>query len=153
MAGILDFLTSDASAAEVGTPGFKVDPWGATPKNNLDLVSQIMGFGKAEPVMAAAAQGSSPWTWDRFFGTKSTPGWGGMALGALQGLGSAYMGMKQYGLMEDSLKQNQAQFEKNYAAQRQMVNSQLEDRQRARLASNSGAYESLGSYMDRNRIV
>lgn len=80
-------------------------------------------------------------------------GWGTSALGIAQGLGSAWMGMKQYGLAKDTLQNNKDQFNKNYAAQKQTTNSALEDRQRARVASNSGAYESVGNYMTKNGIA
>src|SRR5690606_22740964 len=78
----------------------------------------------------------------------------GLQLGTqvLGGLGNLYLGMKNYGLMKDQLRQSQRQFEKNFGAQRQTLNTQLEDRQRARVAANPGAYQSVGSYMDQNRI-
>lgn len=79
-------------------------------------------------------------------------GWGSLALGAAQGLGNAWMGMKQYGLAKDSLKENKRQFNINYEAQRKLTNSQLEDRQRARVAANPGAYQSVGDYMNKNGI-
>jgi len=79
-------------------------------------------------------------------------GWGGMALGAAQGLGNAYMAMKQYGLAKQSLAENKRQFQLNYDAQKTTTNSALEDRQRARVASNAGAYQSVGDYMDKNGI-
>lgn len=79
-------------------------------------------------------------------------GWGGLALGAAQGLGNAWMGMKQYGLAKDALKENKRQFNTNYEAQRKLTNAQLEDRQRARVAANSGAYQSVGDYMNKNGI-
>lgn len=79
-------------------------------------------------------------------------GWGSLALGAAQGLGSAWMGMKQYGLAKDTLKENKRQFNINYEAQRKLTNSQLEDRQRARVAANPGAYQSVGDYMNKNGI-
>lgn len=75
-------------------------------------------------------------------------GWGGLALGTAQGLGSIYMGMKQSELQKDSLNFQKDAFNKNYAAQKSQINSQLEDRQRARIASNSGAYQSVGDYMN-----
>lgn len=89
---------------------------------------------------------------DTASGTKVN-GWGGAALGLLQGLGSAYMGMKQYGLAKDQLQFSKDAFNKNYAAQAAMTNSNMEDRQRARVASNPGAYQSVGDYMAQNRIV
>lgn len=78
----------------------------------------------------------------------------GLQLGTqvLGGLGNLYLGMKNYGLMKDQLKQSQSQFEKNFGAQRQTLNTQLEDRQRARVAANPGAHQSVGDYMDQNRI-
>lgn len=84
-------------------------------------------------------------------GTK-VQGWGGMALGAGQGLLNAFMGMQQYGLAKKTLEENKRQFQLNYDAQKTTTNAALEDRQRARLAANPGAYESLSSYMDKNRI-
>ena len=75
------------------------------------------------------------------------PGWGGMALGAASGIGQSMMGMKQLGLMEDQLKEQKRQFDINYAMQKKSFNSQVEDRQRARVAANPGAYESVGDYM------
>lgn len=82
----------------------------------------------------------------------TTQGWGGTALGIAQGLGNAWMGMKQYGLAKDQLAQSKKQFEMNYAAQQKTTNSALEDRQRARVASNPGAYQSVGDYMKKNGI-
>jgi len=82
----------------------------------------------------------------------TTQGWGSAALGIGQGLMGAYLGMKQYGLAKDTLKFNKEMFSKNYDAQKRTTNASLEDRQKARLASNAGAYESVGSYMDKNGI-
>lgn len=82
----------------------------------------------------------------------STQGWGTPVLGAANGLLSAFMGMKQYGLAKDSLNEGKRQFQLNYDAQRQTTNTQLEDRQRARVASNSGAYQSVGDYMRANGV-
>jgi len=79
-------------------------------------------------------------------------GWGGMAISGLSALGNAYMGMKQYGLAKEQFAESKRQYNQNYAAQRTLTNSQLEDRQRARVASNAGAYESVGSYMNRNGV-
>lgn len=82
----------------------------------------------------------------------TTEGWGGLALGSLQGLGGAYLGMKQYGLAQDKFKETKRQFNKNYESQKTLTNGQLEDRQRARVASNPGAYASVGDYMKKNGV-
>lgn len=78
-------------------------------------------------------------------------GWGGMAIGAAQGLANAYMGMKQYGLAKDTFNENKRQFELNFNSQKKLTNSRLEDRQRARVASNPG-YQSVDEYMKKNGI-
>lgn len=79
-------------------------------------------------------------------------GYGSVGISLAQGLGSAYMGMQQYKLAKESLAASKDQFNKNYTAQKQTTNAALEDRQRARIASNAGAYESLDSYMKKNGI-
>lgn len=90
------------------------------------------------------APDSGPGMLDTLFGRD------GYALPMVQTLGAltnAYLGMKQYGLAKSQLAQNKYQFGLNYDAQRSTINSQLEDRQRARVASNPGAYQSIGDYM------
>lgn len=76
-------------------------------------------------------------------------GWLAPTMGVAQGIGNAYMGMRQYGLAEDALKEQQRQFNVNFEAQRKMTNSMLEDRQRSRVAANPGAYQSVGDYMQK----
>lgn len=81
-----------------------------------------------------------------------TDGYGGLALGAVTGLGSLYLGMQQYNLAKESLANSKAQFERNFANQVKTTNTSLEDRQRARVASNAGAYQSVGDYMAQNGV-
>lgn len=113
-------------------------------------VNSAVGSGVSSPV----------WNWSDFLlGGKNTKtgmqtnGALGFGLSALQGLGNLYMGMKQYGLAKDQLQFSKDAFNKNFAVQAQMTNSNLEDRQRARVASNPGAYQSVGDYMAQNRVV
>ena len=93
---------------------------------------------------------------DNFLGsTKNgikTDGWGGMALGTVSGLMNAFMGMKQYGLAKKTLAHNKDVFDKNYRGAQITANAAFEDRQRARVASNAGAYESVGDYMAKNKV-
>jgi hypothetical protein len=79
-------------------------------------------------------------------------GWGGLAIGGAQALTGAFMGAKQYQLAQEALSENKRQFSLNYDNQRKTVNTELEDRQRARVASNSGAYQSVGDYMAKNGV-
>lgn len=81
-----------------------------------------------------------------------TQGWGGLALNTAQGLMNGFLGMRQYGLYKDQLNLQKKAFQKNWEAQRSTINSQLEDRQRARVASNASAYQSVGDYMAQNGI-
>ena len=75
-------------------------------------------------------------------------GWGGLALGVGQGLFNGYLGLQQLDMAKKAFGENQRQFNLNYDAQRRTTNAALEDRQRARLASNPGAYQSVGDYMN-----
>lgn len=121
--------------------------WPAPVNNGIDLTA-------VSPLISGAAMNLQParpdfLSMEAFMGTRDMPGWGGAAIGGLNSLVNAFMGMKQYGIAKKTLAENKRQFNTNFDAQRQMVNSQLEDRQRARIASNPGAYQSVGEYMDR----
>ena len=131
--------------------------------HNMDLANWQPGGNAAvlqNPgvlnMAGTGAPGSSPGFWDSMLGYSNKdgaqPGWGGMALGAASALGNAWMGMKQYGLAQDMFKENKRQYNQNYAAQKSLTNSQLSDRQHARVASNPGAYQSEAEYMNQNRI-
>ena len=110
----------------------------------------MAGLGSGSTFQPSFMQGMMGYT-DNNTGMK-TNGWGSAALGLAQGLGSAYMGMKQYGLAKDQLALSKSAFEKNYAAQKATTNASMEDRQRARVAANPGAYQSVGDYMSKNAI-
>lgn len=129
-------------------------PLGGTP-TNAQIFSDI---GGTTAPGGGLWGGINSWMKDSGFlnqrnadGTMSQ-GWGGLALGGAQALGSLYMGMKQYGLAKDTLAANKAQFERNFEAQKNTTNAALEDRQRARVASNAGAYQSVGDYMNQNGV-
>lgn len=90
--------------------------------------------------------------WDGMVGTKDDPGWGKLGLGALGSIATGFMGMKQYGLAQEQLAQHRKEFETNFAAQKGLTNANLSDRQTARVASNPGAYQSVGAYMTQNGV-
>lgn len=81
-----------------------------------------------------------------------TDGWGGLALGAASGVMNGFMGLQQLNLAKQTLRENKRQFQLNFDAQRKTVNSAMEDRQRARVASSPGAYQSVGDYMNKHGI-
>lgn len=62
------------------------------------------------------------------------------------------MGAKKYQLAQDAFKENKRQFSLNFENQRKTVNTELQDRQRARVASNPGAYQSVSEYMKQNGV-
>ena len=79
-------------------------------------------------------------------------GYGTAALGVLQGVGGLYLGMQQYNLAKDSLALQKDSFNRQFDVNKNLTNSRLEDRQRARVAANSGAYQSVGDYMNKNGV-
>lgn len=100
---------------------------------------------------------SNPGFWDSMLGWTGQDGmrhdgWGGLALGAGQSLLGGFLGMRQYGLAKEQLEESRRQFDKNFAAQQKLTNTRLEDRQRARYASNPGAYRSPGEYMKEHGV-
>lgn len=111
-------------------------------------------YGTSMPTIGIDGVGSgNDWfSKNSMFGDKNGGGWAGTALGVAQGIGNAFMGMKQYGLAKDQLAASKKQFETNFAAQKGLTNANLEDRQRARIASNAGAYQSVGDYMNKNGV-
>ena len=122
------------------------------------IAPRLNSYGQPIPNVAAAGVRPDFLSLDGLLGTTNpqtgvqTPGWGGLALNTAQGLGNAWMGMKQYGLAKDQFKFQKDMMNKNYEAQKTTLNTQLEDRQRARIASNPGAYQPLAPYLDQNRI-
>jgi hypothetical protein len=110
--------------------------------------------GVASPVTAPGGLSARPemWSMDNWFGTKDRPGMAQVGLGVAGGTAGLYLGLKQYGLMKKSLAENRRQFDMNWGAQTGRINTELEDRQRSRVAANPSLYEGVDSYMARNRI-
>lgn len=67
----------------------------------------------------------------------------GLATGGI----GAWNGFNQNKLMEKSMNQQAGQFREQMDLSKQSINRNIEDRQRARVASNPTAYESVDSYM------
>lgn len=81
--------------------------------------------------------------------------YGSTIMGGLQaagGLWGAYNGMQQNKLVKQQMANSLNQWNKNYANQVASYNTRLEDRQRARVSANPDAYESVDSYMTKNRL-
>ena len=128
----LSFLTGQQNQAPYATP------FGA---------NSLLGGGG----LGAGVNSGGGSIWDSFLSKEGKQGWGNPAIAIAGGLTNAFLGMKQYGLAKKTFDESKRQFELNYDAQRNLTNSQLEDRQRARVASN-GNYQSVEAYMDKNRV-
>lgn len=83
---------------------------------------------------------------------KTTGGWVSPLASIGTAIFGAVQGNRQLQLAQSQMKEATRQFDLNYGAARSATNTQLEDRQRARVASNANAYESVDSYLSRNRI-
>jgi len=114
----------------------------------------------ASPALLSTGPASDNWfnrigEWGResgFLGYKAPDGtqyqgWGMPAINTAFGLGNLYLGLKQYGVARDTLNFQKDAFNKNYAAQRNAMNSQLEDRQRRRVAENPSLATPVAEYM------
>lgn len=117
-------------------------------------LSQAMGVSPLGNSLNAAVAPTPPTgpDWLSMEGAFGKNGWAGTALGAASGLMQGFMGMQNYGLAKDQLNFQKDAFEKNLANQTKLTNNSLEDRQRARVASNAGAYQSVDDYMRQNRV-
>ena len=118
-----------------------VDPW-----DSSLLGSNFAGSGVPTPDKV------TPSFLDGFLGTPGKQGWGGLAIGTAGGIGNLFMGMQQYGLAKQALATTKEQLNRNYEAQKVTTNAEMQDRQRARVASNPGAYVSVSDYMKQNGI-
>ncbi|AXC36453.1 hypothetical protein HOT57_gp09 [Pseudomonas phage phCDa] len=121
---------------------------------------QQSSFGTQMGNVIGGAPAASPGLFSRqslFGGTDpntgiTTGGWAPVALGAGQAVFGALQGNKATKLAENQFKESVRQFDLNFNAQRKSINTELEDRQRARVASNSSAYESVDSYLKKNAV-
>lgn len=150
--------------------GFPVEEMlSASPGINLNFSEDIPGFSlpsaPSSPELDALLQFKDKGLWHKFTqgikdsgiigGTNADgskfDGWGSPAIGLLQALNAFSMGNRQLKLHKTMLDDARKQFAMNYGAQRQTLNTQMEDRQRTLVASNP-KHESVESYMARNRI-
>lgn len=120
---LFDFNLPDA----VGTPGSQFDLFSPSTWNSALQRNGVLGSLDAKTGL-------------------KTDGWGSMALGTASGLANLWMGMKNYGLMKDQFNFQKDSFNKNYAVQKNLTNSQLSDRQARRVLENPNA-TSVADYM------
>lgn len=79
-------------------------------------------------------------------------GWGGLALGAAQGIAN-WMGAKdQFALQKKATEASIFNANENMRINKARLNDDLRNRQIARVAANPGAYQSVGEYMKANQV-
>lgn len=92
------------------------------------------------------------------WGSLKTFGTASQGLSALGSLLQAYNGYKQLQLGQDAFDFQKSAYNQDATNQATLVNSELEDRQKARISSTgnnnaNGVYESLGTYLPKNRVA
>lgn len=137
-----DILSNWGRSNSTNTGGFDFKfPAGATP-----------GIFDAPTTNATGSDWQTKWLGGTTPKGMRTNGIIPVGIGALSGLTSAYLGWQQFNLAKDQLAQNKKIFNLNFGQQAQSLNTALEDRQRARVASNPGSYQSVGDYMAQNQF-
>lgn len=129
---------------------------------SFDILSREGSEGVANNVLQAATQGAgsgfqtgSSDLMKTLFGGENTMGVIPGGLGALTGLAQAWAAMEQIKLGKEQLNFNKSAANRNFANQAQSINTQLADRQRARIeAAGSGAsrFASVEDYMKKHGI-
>lgn len=143
---------------ETGNVNYSLSPEAMLGNGNSGLLPNF-GGGTLEPtswLQDMNGWGKKNGLWG---GTTENPSMGGAILNTGKTLWGAYAGMQQYGLAKSMLEENKANYAKQYAAQRQMTNANMYDRQVARNASSPGdanrpgAYQSVGAYMGEHGVA
>lgn len=80
-------------------------------------------------------------------GGKDNTGWLGPVAGAASNLMGAWSGLQANKLGRDQLSQNKREFDLNFANQASLVNTQLRDRQRARVSADPVGQQSVQDFM------
>lgn len=103
-------------------------------------VGESMGFQMPNATPASGFQSVSNWMSNNGDLLKA-------GLGLVTGGLGAWNGYQQNSLLRDQMNQQASQFREQMDLSKSNYNSRLEDRQRARVASNPTAYESVQDYM------
>jgi hypothetical protein len=152
--GLTDYSSLGGYSTKVNYGLAPAQPqFGLTANPDALYKSSLSTFG---PTGAPPAAAYSPSAFDKAFGWRDADGahmgYAGAALGGANLLMSGYLGLQQLAVAKDTLENAKKQFSLNFANQAKTTNAALEDRQRARVASNAGAYQSVGDYMNQNRV-
>lgn len=121
-----------------------INPWqqdlGAAVQGNVYKSLGLDAVGSYQPTGNTGFGGLSNWTSNNADLLKTGAG---LITGGL----GAWNGMNQNKLLRQSMNQQAGQFREQMDLSKHSLNRNIEDRQRARVASNPQAYESVDSYM------
>lgn len=117
------------------------------------------GTVPATPGMTGSSilSGAAPNSFNTNSMSNSSGGVSGLQLGQLglglgNGLLSGYLGFQNLAMAKDQARQAQSNWNKQWGANVKSTNAALADRQKARIASNPNAYESVDAYMKKYGI-
>lgn len=128
--------------------------WNQPPQQQQQGVNLVPGTNVNDLYNFNAGRGSMPVGSPEdggmpFFGEGEM---GQFGLQAGQGIFNGWLGMQKLDLAKNELRENKRQFDMNWGAQKNLTNSRLEDRQRARNAANKGGHQSTDEYMSRHGV-
>jgi len=103
------------------------------------------------PLLNMPGGGGNSW-WDSFMGTKTKPGWGTPALGALQSGVNFWLGKEQLGLAKDQLKTSKQQFADQFGAQKKMINADIYNQGKRRFDRNPEGNINPDAYYEKYKI-
>ena len=153
--GGFDIGAMDRYGMGTGPVAADVSPWSLTPQNlNITMGDATRNFAPAADLKLGnplstinggpGVNNTSRGWYDNMVGYKDSDGtasngWGGLALGAAQGLFSGYLGMQQLGLAKDQLATQKEQWGLNFGAQQKTTNERLATRQARRNSERSSS--------------
>jgi hypothetical protein len=154
----LDFRTVKPAQGQ-SMLGIQALPMQTTGKLNL-------GFGSPSSLLGDNPLGLSPTPTLDFFNVKPDVDKSGGLMGFLNnnakgisagtglltGLLGGYLGMKQLGLAKKQYEFEKDAFNKQYAAQRTILNADMRDRQQARVTARPWAAQAVKDYMKQNEV-
>lgn len=154
-------------------------PLSAAMKQGVDptLANAIGGYGQYNPITNPTGLPPAGASWfdswqksDGFFGKDAmfggindqgvaTQGWVSPVLGGVSSLAQSWLGMQMLDQKKEelALQKEAFGFQKDFTTyqannQAQLLNTQMSDRQAARVGANPNAYESVGDYMKKNEV-
>jgi len=162
-------FTPSPATVNNSTQNLRYNPqqgFGDSPAGNMLGIDPTLGLGNtADPMKVNTSQmdlsqQGGPMAWMQKWLGGGTDDAGNQAaspllngINAASGLFQGYHAFQQLKMAKKGLKENRRQFDLNYGAQRQTTNTQLADRQAARVSADPYGYESVSSYMQKNQVA